>query len=64
MEISVSLEFPRETCPFPLNFHPRTVGKFWYFLLCFSLATLNQSPFFRRLREEHVEFGEEVTQVL
>ena len=33
MEISVSLKFPIETCPFPLNFNPRTMGKFWYFLL-------------------------------
>ena len=25
MEISVSVKFPIETCPFPLNFHPRTM---------------------------------------
>ena len=28
MEISVSLQFPRENCPFPLNFHGKTTGKF------------------------------------
>ena len=34
MELSISLKFPTETYPFSLNFHPRTMGKFWYFLLC------------------------------
>ena len=34
MEISVSLQLTIETRPFPLNLHPRTMGNFWYFLLC------------------------------
>ena len=37
IEISVSLQFSIEIRPFPLNFHPRTMGKFWYFLLCEKL---------------------------
>ena len=42
MEISVSLKFAIETCPFPLNFHPRTMGKFWYF--CYDLCLQNLPP--------------------
>ena len=38
MEISVSLQFPRENCPYPVNFHATTMGKFSYFLL-WSQAT-------------------------
>ena len=32
----ISRNFPKRkwNFPFPLNFHPRTMGKFWYFLLC------------------------------
>ena len=28
IEIPVSLQFSIEICPFPLNFHQRTMGKF------------------------------------
>ena len=30
MEISVSLQFPRENCPFPIGFHAKTIRKFKY----------------------------------
>ena len=43
MEISVSLKFPTETYPFPLNFHPRTMGKFWYFFAVIVLLETRNS---------------------
>ena len=42
MKISVSLQFPRENCPFLLNFHEKTIGKFRYFLLCNGLEKRNE----------------------
>ena len=40
MEISVSLQFPRENCPFPINFHEKTMGKFRCFLMCIEKKRL------------------------
>ena len=48
MEISVSLQFPTENCPFPLNFHAKTMGKFRYFLLW--LVSRSQVFFFLQFR--------------
>ena len=42
-EISVSLPFPRENCPFPLNFHAQTIEKFRYFLLQLHLVPFRES---------------------
>ena len=29
MDVPISLQFPRENCPFPLNFYAKTIKKFF-----------------------------------
>ena len=44
MEIAVSIKFSLQTCPFPINFYPRTTGKFWFFYcVLFSLLHKNNA---------------------
>ena len=66
MEISVSLQFPRENWPFPLNFHAKLLEIFRYFLLWWCRGAFHSqrshSPlakillFSRKIHQNSVKF--------